>query len=65
MAPLLFRLLLLAIGMGLVESGLLDGLARGSGLAWLMLGAGFVLVLSGSAGFIGPLLGGSREEGSP
>ena len=65
MVLLLFRLLLLAIGMGFVESGLLDGLARGSALAWLMVGAGFVLVLAGSAGLIGPLLGGPREEGPP
>ena len=63
MAAIIFRLLLLAIGMGLVETGLLDALARGSALAWLMAAVGFLLLFMGSAGFMGPLLERRRREG--
>ena len=62
MAALLFRLVLLALGLGLVETGLLDGLVRGSAIGWLMIGGGLVLLLAGGAGFMGPLLAGKGKE---
>lgn len=59
MIALLFRLALLAAGLGAVEIGLGDGLGGGSSLGWgLALLVGLPLLVVGSAGFIGPLLGG-------
>ena len=63
MAALVFRLVLLALGLGLVETGLLDGMARGSMIGWLTMGGGLALLLAGGAGFIGPLL--AREGKEP
>ena len=65
MAAVLFRLGLLTLGMGAVEIGLGDALVRGSVLGWaLVLLVGLPLLLAGSAGFIGPLLGGPDQKGS-
>ena len=64
MGAVLLRLLLLSLGMGLVEIGLGDALARGSVAGWgLVLFVGLPLVLGGTAGFIGPLLGAGRSGG--
>ena len=59
MIAVLFRLAMLAAGLGAVEIGLGYGLTDGSPLAWgLVLLVGLPLIVAGSAGFIGPLLGG-------
>ena len=65
MAAVLFRLGLLTLGMGAVEVGLVDALVGGSVVGWLLvLLVGLPLLLAGSAGFIGPLLGGPNQKGS-
>ena len=65
MAAVLFRLGLLALGMGAVEIGLGDALTSGSPLAWgLVLLIGVPLIVAGSAGFMTPLLGGQAQKGS-
>ena len=65
MAAVLFRLGLLTLGMGAVEIGLGDAIVRGSVVGWLLvLLVGLPLLLAGSAGFIGPLLGGPNQKGS-
>ena len=64
MGAVLFRLLLLALGMGLVEIGLGDAVGRGSAAGWgMVLLVGIPLILGGTAGFIGPLLGAGRSGG--
>lgn len=64
MAAVLFRLGLLALGMGAVEIGLGDALVRGSAPGWaLVLLVGLPLIVAGSAGFMAPLLGGSTTKG--
>ncbi len=64
MGAVLLRLVLLALGMGLIEIGLTDALGRGSLAGWaLVLVGGFPLVLAGTAGFIGPLVGAGRDKG--
>ena len=66
MAAVLFRLVLLATGMGAVEIGLGDALAKGSSLGWaLVLLVGLPLVVAGSVAFMAPLLGGPKQKGSP
>jgi hypothetical protein len=65
MGAVLFRLGLLAVGMGVVEIGLGEALVRGSVLgSALVLLIGLPLLFAGSAGFMGPLLGGPNERGS-
>ena len=65
MAAVLFRLGLLALGMGAVEIGLGDALVRGSAVGWvLVLLVGLPLIIAGSAGFMAPLLGGRNKRGS-
>ena len=66
MAAVLFRLVLLAVGMGAIEIGLGDALAKGSplGLALVLL-VGLPLVVAGSAAFMALLLGGPKQIGSP
>lgn len=65
MAAVLFRLGLLALGMGAVEIGLGDALVRGSVVGWaLVLLVGLPLIVAGSAGFMAPLLGGATTKGS-
>lgn len=64
MGAVLLRLALLALGMGLIEIGLTDALGRGSPAGWaLVLLAGLPLVLVGTAGVIGPLIGIRRDRG--
>ena len=64
MAPILFRLILLAVGFGAVESGLAGGLVEGSLAGWASVLLGLPLVVAGSAGFMVPLLGGAKQKGT-
>jgi hypothetical protein len=65
MAAILFRLFLLAGGMAAVEIGLGSALAEGSVAGWaLVFLVGLPLIIAGSAGFMAPLLGAAKQEGS-
>ncbi len=65
MAALVFRLLLLAAGMGAIEIGLGNALVDRSLIGWgLALLVGLPLIFSGSAGFMAPLFGGAKERGT-
>ena len=65
MAALLFRLILLAGGLGLTEIGLGSALAEGSPWGWaLVLLVGLPLIVAGSAGFMVSLLGEGRQKGT-
>ncbi|MEO7666243.1 MAG: hypothetical protein ABIU97_04330 [Dehalococcoidia bacterium] len=65
MAAILFRLGLLAAGMGALEVGIGDALAHGSLAGWaLALLVGLPLIVAGSAGFMVPLLSGTTQKGS-
>ena len=61
MSAILFRIVLLAGGFGLGQMGL-DSFAHGSDIALVQLGLAFILLVAGSAGFIGPLLAGSERK---
>jgi hypothetical protein len=62
MSAILFRLLLLAGGIGLGEMGF-DSFARGASVALVQFALALVLLVAGSAGFIVPLLeGGAGTE---
>ena len=64
MSAVLFRLILLAGGLGFTEIGLGSALATGSPWGWaLVLLVGLPLILAGSAGFMVALLGGGRQKG--
>ncbi len=64
MAAVLFRLLVLAAGLGAVEIGLASALVEGSLVGWaLVLIVGLPLIVAGSAGFMVPLLGGAKQKG--
>ena len=58
MAHLVARILLLAGGLGTVEIGLVNAIGQGAPIGWLAVAVGFVLLVTGSAGFMVPLLGG-------
>ena len=58
MAAILFRLALLAGGLGLGPMGL-DSFARGADVAAVQLGLALALLVAGSAGFMVPLLEGT------
>lgn len=65
MAAVLFRVGLLAVGMGIVEIGLGDALTRGSPTSWaIVLLVGIPLIVAGTAGFMAPLLGGRNRKGT-
>ena len=65
MVAVLFRLGLLAVGMGAVEIGLGSALVEGILAGWaLVLFVGLPLIVAGSAGFMVPLLGGPNQKGS-
>lgn len=65
MAAVVFRLALLAAGMGAVEIGLGSALVEGSLAGWtLVLLVGAPLIVAGSAGFLAPLLGGPKQKGT-
>jgi hypothetical protein len=61
MSAVMFRLVLLAGGIGLGQMGL-DSFAQGNGAALVQLALALVLLVAGSAGFIVPLLGGSTGK---
>lgn len=61
MGPILFRVLLLAAGLGLTEIGI-TALVGGSPAFWLLLPMGLLGLIAGSAGFMGPLLASSHEK---
>jgi len=61
MSAVMFRLVLLAGGIGLGQMGL-DSFAQGNGAALVQLGLALVLLVAGSAGFIVPLLGASAGK---
>jgi len=63
MTRLLFRIVLLAIGLGGVEIGLVGAVDSGAPLGWLAVVIGLVLIVAGSAGFMVPLLGGRADPG--
>lgn len=66
MAAILFRVALLASGLGAVEIGLSGALVMGSLAGWiLVLLVGLPLIVAGSAGFMVPLLRSARREGVP
>ena len=61
----LVRLGLLALGMAAIEIGLGSALIEESPVGWaLILVVGVPLIAAGSAGFMVPLLGAERGEGS-
>ena len=63
MTAVIFRLALLAGGMGAVEIGLGGALVEGSPTGWaLTLLVGLPLIVAGSAGFMAPLLGRAETE---
>lgn len=62
MNRLIFRIILLAGGLGAVEIGLVGALGQGAPLGWLSLLIGLVLLVAGSAGFMVPLLGGRANH---
>lgn len=65
MAAVLFRLLLLASGLGVTEIGLANALAQGSPWGWaLALVVGLPLIVAGSAGFMATLIGGGTPKGT-
>ena len=64
MAALLFRVTLLALGLGIIEINLGAALFEGSLVHWAtVVLVGLPLIVAGSAGFIGPLLGGPKQKG--
>lgn len=66
MAAILFRVLLVALGLGAAEIGLTGVVTDGSAAAWvLLLLVGMPLIVAGSAGIIGPLLGKPIPAGPP
>ena len=66
MIPILFRIGLLTAGFAAVELGLRPALVDSSLGGWLLvLLIGLPLIVAGSAGFIGPLLGGAVRKGDP
>lgn len=61
MSAILFRLVLLAGGIGLGQMGL-DSFAHGSVIALVQLALALILLVAGSAGFMVPLLDGSAGK---
>ncbi|MEO6579461.1 MAG: hypothetical protein ABIO99_11265 [Candidatus Limnocylindria bacterium] len=59
----LFRLALLAAGLGATEIGLGSALVDGSLAAWALVVVGLVLIVAGSAGFMATLFAGGGQEG--
>ena len=59
-----FRIALLTVGFAAIEVGLGPALVDGSLGGWLLvLLVGLPFMVGGSAGFIGPLLGGAAQKG--
>ncbi len=59
MAAVLFRLALLAAGLGVTEIGLGTALVHGALTDWAPVLFGLVLIVAGSAGFMATVLGGA------
>lgn len=62
MAAVVFRVLLLAAGLGVTEIGLGDALVSGSLGGWALVLLGLILIVAGSAGFMVALLGGTHRK---
>lgn len=56
MIAIVFRIGLLTLGFAAVELGLPPALALGAFGDWALAALGLLLIVAGSAGFIGPLL---------
>jgi hypothetical protein len=66
MGAMLFRVLLLTVGLAAVEIGLGSALVEGSLATWgLVFLVGLPMIVAGSAGFMVPLFGGGHEKGGP
>lgn len=63
MSRVLFRIVLLAVGLGAIEIGLVAGVGSGTPSGWLAAAIGLVLLVAGSAGFMVPLLDGRADQG--
>ena len=63
MIPVLTRIVLLTLGFAAVELGLPPALVAGAPGDWALTALGLLFVVAGSAGFIGPLLGGAVQKG--
>lgn len=64
MVRVLFRLILLAGGLGATEIGLGNALAGGNPAGWaLVLIIGLPMIVAGSAGFMVSLFGGGIQSG--
>ena len=64
MIAILFPIGLLTVGFAAIEVGLRPALVDGSLGGWLLvLLVGLPLIVAGSAGFIGPLLGSAVRKG--
>lgn len=61
MGPILFRIVLLAIGLGLTEIGI-TALVNSSPAYLLTLPLGLIGLVAGGAGFMGPLLGADQNK---
>lgn len=62
MGPILSRVVLLAVGLGLTEIGI-TALVSGSPVFWLLMPLGLLGLIVGSAGFMGPLWGSRQGKG--
>jgi len=62
MTSVLFRVLLLAAGLGVTEIGLGGALVSGSVGGWALVPLGLILIVAGSAGFMVTLLDGARRK---
>jgi hypothetical protein len=62
MAAVIFRVLLLAAGLGVTEIGLSGALVSGALGGWALVLLGLALIVAGSAGFMVALLGGARRK---
>jgi hypothetical protein len=66
MGAMLFRVLLLTVGLAAVEIGLGSALVEGALAAWgLVFLIGLPMIVVGSAGFIVPLFGGGHAKCGP
>ena len=63
MIALMLRIGLLTIGFAAVELGLPPALVDSSVGDWALTALGLLLIVAGTAGFIGPLLGGAVRKG--
>lgn len=61
MGPILFRIVLLAVGLGLTEIGI-TALVSSSPAFLVMLPLGLIALVAGGAGFMGPLLGADQKK---